>query len=145
MPDIRHSIQVAAAPDRVHSLVSSSHGFSLWWAADVTENAATKSVDLGFFNRSTIYRLQPTDFLASPRESAWLCLSGKEWVGTSLFFRIASVDHQTLLQFTHAGWQAETPYFISCNTTWGALMYRLKAIAEGKPLGPLFSADGMTY
>jgi len=36
-------------------------------------------------------------------------------------------------------------YFISCNTTWGELMYRLKAAAEGKTVAPLFSATGLAY
>jgi hypothetical protein len=50
-----------------------------------------------------------------------------------------------VLRFTHAGWAAATDYFFSCNTTWGALMMRLKAAAEGKSPGPLFVKDGMGY
>jgi len=30
-------------------------------------------------------------------------------------------------------------------TIWGELMYRLKAEAEGKARGPLFTSDGMGY
>ena len=41
--------------------------------------------------------------------------------------------------FSHEGW-AETEYFTNCNTAWGELMYRLKAVAEGKSIGPLFLA-----
>jgi hypothetical protein len=42
-------------------------------------------------------------------------------------------------------WRAETDYFVACTTTWGELMFRLKATAEGKTPGPLFSATGMAY
>jgi len=42
------------------------------------------------------------------------------------------------VRFTHAGWESETDYFVSCTTTWGELMFRLKAAAEGKPRSPLF-------
>jgi hypothetical protein len=36
-------------------------------------------------------------------------------------------------------------YFVACTVTWGELTYRLKATAEGKAPGPLFSAAGMAY
>jgi hypothetical protein len=49
------------------------------------------------------------------------------------------------LRFTHGGWRSETDYFLNCNTTWGELMYRLKAAAEGKPRGPLFLASDLAY
>jgi hypothetical protein len=34
---------------------------------------------------------------------------------------------------------------VMCTTTWGELMYRLKAAAEGKKPEPLFSKNGMAY
>ena len=37
-----------------------------------------------------------------------------------------------LLAGYRGGWLSETEYFMTCNTTWGELMYRLKAAAEGK-------------
>jgi uncharacterized protein YndB with AHSA1/START domain len=144
MADIKHSIQIAAAPQLVHSLVASAEGFSRWWAADVTQEKTTGSVDLGFFNRSTVYGLQPIQ-IAPPSQAHWLCHTGKEWNGTRLLFDLADQKGQTLLQFTHAGWQAETDYFVACNTTWGELIFRVKAVAEGKTPGPLFSASGMAY
>jgi hypothetical protein len=52
---------------------------------------------------------------------------------------------RTLLRFTHANWQAESDYSISCTTVWGELMFRIKSVAEGKTPGPLFSASGMAY
>jgi hypothetical protein len=52
---------------------------------------------------------------------------------------------KTTVRFTRADWKEETDYFVSCTTTWGELMFRLKAAAEGKAPGPLFTADGMAY
>jgi hypothetical protein len=144
MPDIKHSIQIEAAPLLVHPLVATAKGFSLWWAADVTNDKNTGNVGLGFFNRATLYGLHPIQIVA-PRQAHWLCESGKEWSGTRLLFDLAEQKGQTLLRFTHAGWQAETDYFIACNTTWGELMFRLKAAAEGKKPGPLFTATGLAY
>lgn len=142
MPEIKHSIQVAAEARLIHPLVATAKGLSRWWAADVTENQATGSVELGFFKRATVYGLHPIQ-IAAPRQAHWLCQTGKEWTGTRLLFDLNEQNGQTLLRFTHADWQAETDYFVSCNTVWGELMFRLKAEAEGKKPGPLFTGTGL--
>jgi uncharacterized protein YndB with AHSA1/START domain len=144
MADIKHSIQIDAAPQVVHPLVASANGFSRWWAADVTEDKASGNVELGFFNRGTVYGLRPTQ-TATPLLAHWHCQTGKEWNGTRLLFDLAEQKGQTIVRFSHADWLAETDYFIACNTTWGELMFRLKAAAEGKAPGPLFSKTGMAY
>jgi hypothetical protein len=60
-------------------------------------------------------------------------------------FRLKGRPSGTLVRFAHAGWQAETDYFTSCHTTWGELVFRLKAAAEGKSRGPLFGASELAY
>lgn len=142
MAQIRHSIPIEASLERIFPLVATARGFSRWWAADVTENNGI--VDLGFFKRSTVYRLRLTRS-TEPGLADWLCLSGREWAHTHLVFELVRGDTSTVVRFTHADWRAETDYFVSCTTTWGELMFRLKAAAEGKKPGPLFSADGMAY
>lgn len=144
MPDIRHAIFIAAPAERVHALVSTPQGFSQWWSEDVTENKAAHTVDLGFFNRATVYQLSPAR-MAPPQTAEWICKSGQEWSGTKLVFDTASKNGGAMLRFAHADWKAETDYFTSCNTTWGELMFRLKACAEGKAPGPLFTRNAMAY
>jgi hypothetical protein len=144
MSDIKHSIQIDAAAQLVHPLVASAKGFSQWWASDVTEDKTSGNVELGFFNRATVYGLHPIQ-IAAPHQAHWLCQSGKEWSGTRLLFDLAEQNGKTLLRFTHADWQAETDYFVACTTTWGELMFRIKAVAEGKTRGPLFTGTGLAY
>jgi len=144
MADIKHMIQIAAEPEIVHPLVSTAQGFTRWWAEDVTIDRSSGNVDLGFFNRTTLYGLQPQRIEAQ-RLAHWLCHTGTEWSGTRLLFDLVEQKSQALLRFTHAGWQAETDYFVACTTTWGELMYRIKAAAEGKTPGPLFTAGGLAY
>jgi hypothetical protein len=139
MADIRESIQIDAPAEKVAPLVNSGEGFSKWWAEDMAKGP-DGVVDLGFFNRATVYSVKLLK--TSPTGAEWLCQSGKEWEGTKLRFRLSETKGQTLLRFTHAEWEADTDYFVSCNTTWGALMFRLKAAAEGKPTKPLFSKTG---
>ena len=142
MADIRHSVQISAAAEAIYPLVATAAGFTAWWAQDVTEQDG--DVDLGFFNRRTLYRLRM--HLQEPlRRAEWQCETGAEWAGTRLIFVLEPQSSGTLVRFSHADWRSETDYFTSCNTTWGALMLRLKAAAEGKSPGPLFLKDGMGY
>jgi uncharacterized protein YndB with AHSA1/START domain len=54
MPDILHSIQISAPADAIYPLVSTAQGLAQWWAANVTETGG--AVELGFFNRQTVWR-----------------------------------------------------------------------------------------
>jgi len=143
MADIRHSILINAPSEKIRPLFSSAKGFSQWWVEDSVEQGNDGSVALGFFSRNTLYLLRPGK--NDPNEMVWKCESGKEWNGTTLQFSLEPAGQSTQLRFIHGGWQGETDYFMSCNTTWGELMYRLKAVAEGKTPGPLFSIDGLAY
>jgi uncharacterized protein YndB with AHSA1/START domain len=142
MADIRHSIPIAAKPETIYPLIATAKGFGQWWAADISESAG--AVDLGFFNRATVYRLRLK--VDEPSVQAeWICETGDEWNGTHISFQLESRPAGAVLRFTHGGWRSETDYFLNCNTTWGELMYRLKAAAEGKPRGPLFLASDLAY
>ncbi len=142
MANIKMSVSIDAPPERVFPLAATPQGLARWWAADVSEREGR--ADLGFFKRSTIYRLQPVRSVA-PSAAEWRCLGEGEWTGTRLVFELTKNDGKTRLRFTHADWKAETDYFIDCTATWGELMYRLKATVEGKNPGPLFSAEGLAY
>ena len=142
MPDIQHSVQIAAKPEAIYLLVATADGFRKWWATDVIE--ACGAVELGFFNRASVYRLR-LQTEKSPTEVEWRCETGAEWTATRIRFRLEAGETGTLLRFTHEDWQAASDYFISCNTAWGELMYRLKAVAQGKTPGPLFSTAGMAH
>jgi hypothetical protein len=142
MADIRHAVQIAAKSEAIYPLFATSMGFGRWWATDITE--VRGAVELGFFNRATVYRLR---LYASqpPSEADWVCETGDEWNGTHIRFRNEPTKSGTVLRFSHSGWREETDYFVMCNTTWGELMYRIKAAAEGKTVGPLFSREGLGY
>jgi len=142
MADIRHMVQIPASPETIYPLVATAEGFSRWWSQDVTESGGT--VSLGFFNRTTIYRLKLQ--VNKPNTDAeWLCDTGDEWSGTRISFHLDAGKTGTVLGFTHAGWKSESEYFLSCNTTWGELMYRLKAVSRGNDPGPLFLRNDMAY
>jgi hypothetical protein len=142
MADIEHAIQIAAPPEAIYPLIATGKGFGHWWAEDITESAGV--VDLGFFKRSTTYRLR-LEAETPPTSAEWLCETGKEWAGTRIVFRLEARGSSTFLRFSHKGWPGATEYFVSCNTTWGELIFRLKSAAEGKSRGPLFLAGDLAY
>jgi uncharacterized protein YndB with AHSA1/START domain len=145
MPTIRHAIAIDASREGIFAFISSGRGFKQWWAEDVTEDVPRDIVSLGFFNHATVYNLRPFR-IDEPNYAEWACQSGEEWNGTKLLFDLVpQKEGRTLLRFSHVDWRAETDYFVSCTTTWGHLMFRLKAAAEGKNPGPLFSAAGIAY
>src|SRR6266567_5448491 len=135
MADIRHSIQITSKPETIYPLVATANGLGQWWAEDINQSGG--AVELAFFNRATVYRLRLKND-KPPAEAEWSCETGEEWNGTRISFRLDQNKSGTLLRFIHGAWRAETDYFMNCNTTWGELMYRLKAAAEGKSRGPLF-------
>jgi uncharacterized protein YndB with AHSA1/START domain len=142
VPQIKLSATIAAPPERVFPLVSTARGLSQWWAEDVTEHDGV--ADLGFFKRNTVYRLR-LEKSAAPTDAEWHCLSGHEWEGARLLFSLTPLKDKTRIVFTQAHWRAETDCFFNCTTTWGVLMFRLKATAEGKSSGPLFTQDSQSY
>ena len=140
MADIQHSLEIRTSTIAVFPLISTARGLRLWWAEDVVETDG--ALDLSFFKRTTIYRLRPA-IESPPVEFVYRCETGREWVGTRIGFHLTETKSGTLLRFTHGDWQAPTDYFVSCNTVWGELMFRLKSVAEGALPGPLFTSDGM--
>jgi hypothetical protein len=141
MPDIRHAITIDAPIDRVAPLVSSSKGLAAWWAEDVEASPDSAAVQLDFFDRATTYRLVPTPDSKSIR---WRGETGQEWAGTDLVFHLQDKGPHTQVEFSHASWAEASPYFVSCSTVWGYLMFKLKDAAErGGPPRPLFTKSGM--
>ncbi|MGB7211050.1 MAG: SRPBCC domain-containing protein [Gemmatimonadales bacterium] len=144
MPDIRHQVQIGTTPKAIYPLISSAEGFGRWWAADTRQaGGATGSIELALYGRATVLRLRPQTFLA-PNQTSWQCETGEEWAGTTITFVVGPDAGGSLLRLTHGGWIAETDRFTAANTTWGALLHRLRAVAEGRVLGPLFTVDALT-
>jgi uncharacterized protein YndB with AHSA1/START domain len=142
MHDLKHLIDIESPAEAVFPLVSTPEGLSQWWSADVTADPSTAAVEVGFFRHATVYRLH-AERVVPYTCAEWRCETGKEWQGTVLHFELLAADPRCTLHFRHSGWREETDYFIGCNTVWGRLLFRLKAAAEGRRPGPLFTAEGM--
>jgi hypothetical protein len=142
MHQIQHLVRIGAPMSAVHPLVATGGGLSRWWAEDVESREEEGLATLGFFDRATVYELRRGD-VAPPCRVTWLCQSGGEWAGTRLVFAFEPGAADTTLRFRHEAWMQATDYFWTCNTTWGALMLRLRAEAEGQGRGPLFRRNAL--
>ena len=140
MPNALHQIGITATPEQVFDLLVSSDGLRQWWTADADAEPIEGSVAVfGFNERTTVLRMR-VDELVAGRRVKWACQGDlEEWVDTEVEFHIGWADDGGVdMHFAHRGWRSLAGDYARCNTTWGALMYRLKATAEGQSPGPLF-------
>jgi uncharacterized protein YndB with AHSA1/START domain len=137
MAEIRHLISIEAAPRDVYAAVATPTGLQAWWTADsATDDKVGGAAEFGFDKRGAVFRMK-IEALDPPRKVVWKCLGDNpEWVGTTLTWSIEPEDNGSLLRFTQGGWRNMTDMVATCNSTWGELMYRLKAYVEGKNPGP---------
>jgi len=141
MPNMLHQIKIHASPEEVFDLLATSDGLAQWWTRDAVAEPVEGSVaEFGFNNRDTVFRMR-VDELVAGRRVQWTCLGEPdEWEGTKVAFHLAPDDDGSVdLHFAHRDWASLGGAFALCNTTWGALMFRLKAAAEGDAPGPLFT------
>ncbi|MFQ6023123.1 MAG: SRPBCC domain-containing protein [Acidiferrobacterales bacterium] len=141
MIDMLHEVHVTASPDEVFRAISTEEGLKSWWTADTDADPREGSVaTFGFYNRSTVFKMH-IDKLEPGKRVDWTCQDGPdEWKQTHVRFELApNAEGGTVVRFRHADWRKTDGDFARCNTTWGALMVRLKGYVEGVAPGPFFS------
>jgi uncharacterized protein YndB with AHSA1/START domain len=139
MADMLHQIGIDALPRAVLAALTTEAGLRAWWTADSVARPELGSVaEFGFGNRATVFRMRVAEL--SDTRVMWECLGDHdEWRGTRLTWDLAREGEGTVLRFRHGGWRSDQGWFALCNTTWGELLHRLKAHAEGRAPGPLFT------
>jgi uncharacterized protein YndB with AHSA1/START domain len=141
MADMLHEISIDASPEKVYQAITTSEGLRGWWAADSAADPRVGGIaEFGFHNRETVFRMRIEE-LAPAKRVVWSCIGNDDqWEGTRLTWDIIpDKEGETTLHFGHGGWRSTGDYFASCNSTWGALMYRLKDYVEGKRPGPMWA------
>ena len=138
MAELRHQISINAPLERVYAAVATQKGLRNWWTADATvDERVGGNFVLGFHNRRTVFLMTVVE-LALER-IVWTCQGEPEdWAGTALTWILTPTGRGTAVRFVHASWKHENEMFAICNTSWGALMHRLKAYCEGNDPGPLW-------
>ncbi|MCI0389905.1 MAG: SRPBCC domain-containing protein [Acidobacteria bacterium] len=135
MADLHHYIQIDVPAAKVYDAVATQKGMRGWWTADShLEERVGGKAEFGFDNRAMVFRMA-IDALEPGKLVRMTCAGDHpEWAGTHLEWRITEEGGKSAVSFIHRDWRESTPFYASCNSTWGELMYRLKAYVEsGKP------------
>ena len=126
MPDIKHSIQTAAAPQPLCILfVASAKGFSRWWGRRRNGGPGQRHAGASVFSTarpSTAFTPSRWQRRARPTVTANLARSGSAR-GCFSIWRNKKARRHCLI--AHADWQAETDYFRGLQHDLGELMFRL--------------------
>lgn len=139
MPDMLHEISVDRPPGDVYAALTTEDGLTGWWTADVEAEPREGSTALfGFGDRSTVFEMDVAE-LVEDELVRWQCTGcTPEWDGTELVWELSGNLDGTNVRFTHANWQSPEGAYRVCNTTWGALMHRLKSYLERGTPDPFF-------
>lgn len=130
---ILHQVGIDTTPAKVFNAIASLDGISHWWTSATGCCGLNKTLSLHFGEH--LMKMQITE-LQTNQLLKWRCTSGNEqWVNTEISFELEATDNQVLLDFSHTGWQEQTPLFRHCNTKWAVFMVSLKKYLEdGKGL-----------
>ena len=138
MAQIAHRISIAAAPARVHELLTSSDGIGRWWTGRPVDGDTAVGARFGLYfgaadQPAAVMRVT-TD---TPRRVAWRCEEGPaDWRNTEIAFELKDApDGGTTLLFAHTGWAEVNEFLAGCTTNWGAYLTSLKDGAEGSDFG----------
>jgi uncharacterized protein YndB with AHSA1/START domain len=153
MSTIEHEVWIDAPMADVYALLATPEGMSSWWDRQTQRHTEegeiwehTPGPEHGTV-RMLILEKVPN------RLFKWQCVSthdaetpGSAWTGTTMTFRLGDrassavasatwareVPVQTVLSFTHEGWDASSRYLPFCNTAWAAVLQQLAdKAAEG--------------
>jgi uncharacterized protein YndB with AHSA1/START domain len=127
MAEIRHRVGVHAPPSTVYEQFATTEGLTQWWTQDVRGSAAVGE-KVGFhFGGPDRYMVMEVVEHRPDERVAWRCIEGpEEWVGTDITFDVRAGDGETLVLFTHAGWQEPVEFLHHCSTKWASYLVGMK-------------------
>jgi uncharacterized protein YndB with AHSA1/START domain len=136
--EIRHEVGVRASPHEVYEALTDVKKLAAWWTSDTRGKGAKVGDVLEFWfddfcQKFQIIKLQEDKFVhwkATQKESM------DEWFGTEIIFSIEKDEKQTIIGFTHSGWESADGMLPHCSTKWAIFMLSLKELLEkgkGRP------------
>jgi uncharacterized protein YndB with AHSA1/START domain len=139
MAELLHQIDIQAPSAKVYDAITSHEGLRSWWTDDcATEPRVGSIAQFRFFGGKVAFQMR-IDELTPARRIVWKCVAGPdEWPETRIMWDISEQGGMTRLRFEQSGWPHLEGHFRPANTTWGALMFRLKDYVEGRSPGPHF-------
>lgn len=125
MPDILHRVGIRSKPDQVFEAINTIQGLAHWWTIETSGNTGLgKIVDFGF-TKMKVTKSVKNKLLE------WKCMEGpKEWLDTSVTFKLVYKEKQTFVLFSHAGWKSPVEFMYHCSTKWATFLLSLRNWVE---------------
>ena len=146
MTAIRHEVWIDAPIADVYALIGSAKGVSRWWDKQTEVQAKEGLVwehTPGPEHGTVCMLVEERKPDASVK---WRCISthkktvpASAWTDTTIEFKLSTradsdilqqawakeIPAQTVLTFTHAGWNEQSIYFAFCNFAWADVLAKL--------------------
>ena len=134
MPDILHTIDIAAPADSIWPALTTIDGIGGWWTIGQTTLEGDPSGRGAFIFRSgpVIIRLEVTTFDATSRVE-WRPVEANApggWIGTTISFTLVSGQTTTRLSFEHNGFVEDNDGYRRVTAGWGQYLQQLKRLVE---------------
>lgn len=139
MFDITHELRVVALPGQVFEAITTSAGLAGWLAADPSTSPEVDAQTTFTFDERTGPLTLRMDLLEAPELAHWECVGGPdEWVGTSIAWRIESVDADddgvpdgvSIVRFWHGNWEYQDGLLPSTSFGWAMRLDSLRRYLE---------------
>lgn len=135
MADIRHFIEIDAAPAQVYATVANRAGVAGWWTPHVTVEAGSvegdsegDSLRMHFRRGGGKQDIEVVELLPE-RRVRWSCGPGA-FEGTQISFELEPRGERTAVRFAHTDWKSPSVFFAQCNFNWGFFMQSIKRLVE---------------
>jgi uncharacterized protein YndB with AHSA1/START domain len=142
MPDINHTLEIAAEPARVFDAINSAEGNRAFWTDQTEYRPVEGEVAVFSFgpNQEVQFRFR-IDRIDAPRLLEWSCVDGPpEWRPTRIRWQLEPHgDGGTRLRFEHLGWASADGELGTCSFTWARVLQRLQAWVTDGAREPVFS------
>jgi uncharacterized protein YndB with AHSA1/START domain len=138
MNDIIHELTIKATAPAVFDAITTKVGRRGWWPGGGDhELEAGQVAPLTVAGNDIVVQVEVAD---RPEVVQWICAEGpREWVGTSIGFRIEQIPveptevplaiepaPETVVRFWHGGWEYEDGLLPRASFEWAMLLDRLR-------------------
>lgn len=134
MPDIEHSLTLAAPPARIWPALTTVEGLAGWWSLGETvlEGDPGRLGRFTFKSRAVVTELEVIT-LEPPRRVMWRTLRSNApggWDGTTIAFDLVAEGEGTRLDFAHRGFAEENEGYRKVTAGWAHYLNHLKQRVE---------------
>jgi uncharacterized protein YndB with AHSA1/START domain len=135
VPDIQHSLTIAAPPERVWPALTTLDGVAGWWSIGHTELEGDPGVlggEFRFQSRAVVIRMR-VEALDPLRHVRWRPVEANApggWVGTTITFDLTADTAGTRLDFVHQGFAENNEGYRLVTGGWAQYLDNLKRLVE---------------